>query len=604
MKSPLPSIQASIQQVGRYQDAGDWGAAVDLLAEQLPVLCESLPHSTLATLLAPFPSSFLESSPSAWLVAGIVQATIGDDASAVAWLLRIESSVPPLAHPEHAAWVWLELARISCRHTAYQDVQSYLSRADALLAQTTPRLFHLLPFASYLRACLYAGTGRVVEGIPLAQAAASRFRELGYVRREFDCWLALVSLTRQLGDELAVAESLNGVHSCFGSGVLGPSEYVSILNAETQCAWYGGDLAGALAKAQSWVTLTQSNDYLHQRVHAQLAMGNLQRARGDYAEAQQRYGVVRVLATQLQPKFIWEVDAHEAWLAVLQGRLDAAATRVACALSAATPEQPMYLQVTLAVIQLLEGQLAAAQDRLQASLAYYQRSQERTATCAIAFLLAWIHLQLNPSTRALPKELRSELDWLAGRPRAYFPHWWHPALISQVALWLLGRAEHRAIGQRLFREGFLGTEGVKALLAAAAKRDFRLRDEAVNLLAQLGAVDLHLAEIFRNDLARQVVAGAIQSGQVRAAMVPDLLFELRTAQSHNRNNEIAVAIFLLHLQKRPTHEIAALLDRSYSTVSHTLRGLYEHLGVSETGGRRPNRRDKLYQVAREKGLLC
>ena len=341
-----------------------------------------------------------------------------------------------------------------------------------------------------------------------------------------------------------------------------------------------------------------------QRLHFQFALGKACEDQGDYAEAQQRYGVVRVLATQLQPKFIWEVDAHEAWLAVLQGRLDAAATRVACALSAATPEQPMYLQVTLAVIQLLEGQLAAAQDRLQASLAYYQRSQERTATCAIAFLLAWIHLQLNPSTRALPKELRSELDWLAGRPRAYFPHWWHPALISQVALWLLRGAEHRAIGQRLFREGFLGTEGVKALLAAAAKRDFRLRDEAVNLLAQLGAVDLHLAEIFRNDLARQVVAGAIQSGQVRAAMVPDLLFELRTAQSHNRNNEIAVAIFLLHLQKRPTHEIAALLDRSYSTVSHTLRGLYEHLGVSETGGRRPNRRDKLYQVARETGLLC
>ena len=600
MKLPPTSIQTHVQQVRQYQINGNWTAAVELMVEQLPILCEHLPYITLATLLAPLPTSFVDSSPTVWLATGIIQATIDDETNALTWLSRLDASTLP--HAELVAWAYLERARISCQYGAYTDTQTYLEQADTLLAQTPSS--HLLPFSSYLRACLYAHTGRLADGVPLVQSAATRFRELDFVRKEFNCWLLLSSLNRQLGNDQAVAESLHNAHSCFRSGTLDPSAYESILNAETQHAWYCGDLTGALEKAKTWVTFTQSNIYTRQHLHAHLVLGNLQRACGNYAQAHQNYDRARTLSTQLYPQFTCWIDVNAAWLAILQGQLDSAIRLVTGSLPTTSPEQQMSFQVTLAVIWLLKGQHTAAEDLLQAALAFYQHSQDRTATCAIAFLLAWSYLHTHPTSRTLPELLRSELAWLANRNRVYFPHWWHPALISQVAVRLLGVKEHKTMGQRLFLENFLGADGIHALQAAAANNYLHQSDEAVNLLVKLGAIDSYLTKFFHNTLTRRVVTDALQNGQITAAMVPSLLDRLRTAHRHKRNNELAVAIFLLHLQKRSTHEIATLLERSPSSVTHTLQGIYEHLGKTRRHNRQTTRLAEIYQAAKEQGLVC
>ncbi|MFM7583300.1 MAG: hypothetical protein ACKO9F_11380, partial [Caldilinea sp.] len=78
MKLPPTSLQTHVQQVRQYQNNGNWTAAVELLVEQLPILCEHLPYITLATLLAPLPTSFVDSSPAVWLATGIIHATIDD----------------------------------------------------------------------------------------------------------------------------------------------------------------------------------------------------------------------------------------------------------------------------------------------------------------------------------------------------------------------------------------------------------------------------------------------------------------------------------------------------------------------------------------------
>lgn len=602
VKLPPTFIYTHVQQVRQYQINGNWTAAVELVVDQLPILCEHLPYITLATLLAPLPTSFVDSSPAVWLATGIIQATIDNEPNALAWLSRLDVSTLP--HAEQLAWAYLERTHISCRCGAYPDAQTYLEQADTLLAQTPSPIPHLLPFSSYLRACLYAHTGRITEGVPLVQSAAIRFRKLDFVRKEFNCWLLLSSLNRQLGNDQAAAESLHNARSCFHSGTLDPSAYESILNTETQHAWYCGDLAGALEKAKTWVTFTQSSIYTRQRMRAHLVLGNLQRACGDYTQAHQNYDRARTLSTQLYPQFTCWIDVNAAWLAILQGQLESATRLVTCSLPTTSPDQQMSVQVTLAVIQLLKGQHAAAEDLLRAALAFYQRSQDRTSTCAIAFLLAWIYLHTHPTSRTLSELLRSELAWLANRDRAYFPHWWHPTLISQVAVWLLGVNECKTIGQRLFLEGFLGADGIHTLEAAAANIHLHHHREAVNLLVKLGAIDLYLTKLFHNTLARQVVTDAIQNGQLAAAMVPSLLSRLRTAHRHNRNNELAVAIFLLHLQKRSTHEIATLLERSPSSVTHTLQGIYEHMGKSRMHNRRATQLAEIYHAAKEQGLVC
>ena len=602
MNLPPTSIQTYVQQARQYQTDGNWTAAVKLLVEQLPVLCEHLPYTTLATLLAPLPNSLLNSSPAVWLVTGIVQATLNDETSALAWLSRLDVSTLP--HAEQLAWVYLERAHISYRHGASLDAQTYLEQADTLLAQISPRLPHLLPFSNYLHACLYTHTGHMADRVQQAKSAAACFHKLGFVRKEFNCWLLLSSLNRQLGNDRAVEESLHNAHSCFRTGTLDPSAYESILHAETQHAWYCGDLAGALEKAEIWVTLTQSSIYTRQRLHAYLALGNLQRAHGSYAQAHQSYDRARTLSTQLYPQLTPWVDINAAWLAILQGQLDTATEMITQSLSIASPDQQMSVQVTLAVVQLLKGQHNAAQELLRASLTFYQRLQDRTAICAIAFLQAWVHLHTHPTSRTPPELLRSELTWLANRNRAYFPHWWHPTLISQVAVWLLGVNECKTIGQRLFLEGFLGADGIHTLEAAAANIHLHHHREAVNLLFKLGAIDSYLTKLFRNTLARQVVANAIQNGQITAAMVPSLLSRLRTAHHHNRNNELAVAIFLLHLQKHSTHEISTILVRSLSSVTHTLQGIYEHMGKPRMHNRRATQLAEIYHAAKEQGLVC
>jgi len=598
---PQTSIRTKVQQIRQYQADGDWTSAIQLLVEQLPVLCEHLPYTTLAALLAPLPSSFVESFSAAQLVAGIIQITIEDETSALFWLSRLDAS--NLSHPEQLAWVYLELARISYRHGVYLEMQTYLEQANTLFAQTSSSIPHLLPFSSYLCACLYANTGRITDGILLAKSAAIHFRALGFVRKEFSCWLLLSSLNRQIGNDQAVAESLQNVYRCFRNGILDPSAYESILNAEAQNAWYCGDLAIALEKAEIWVTFTQLNIYTRQRLHAHLVLGNLQRSCGDYVEAQRSYETARALSTQFQPQFIYWIDVNAAWLAILQNQLDTATTLLTRSLSTASPDQQMSFHVTLAVIQLLSGQHAAAQALLQAPLTFYQCAQNRTATCAIAFLLAWIHLQANPVTRIMPELLRSELIWLDSRDRAYFPHWWHPALISQVAIWLLKLKEYKTIGQRLFEEGFLGTVGINAL-QAASNHYLHQDEDTINLLVKLGALDSYLTKLFHNILVLRVVTDAIQNGQIIAAMALSLLNRLRTAHRHNRNNELAVAIFLLHLQQRSTQEIATFLGRSCSLVTHTLQGIYEHLDVTRTHNRRTDQLAKLYRSAREQNLVC
>lgn len=599
------SFDPIIQQIRTLQEQGEWEAAAHLFAEHASSLIERLPVATVVALFAPFPSSVVERLPTLWYLAGLVSASLNQAAEATRWLSRAgEYYAQHRQYPDRQAWIHLELARIEYRRDDFALVQEHVDRAMQLTAQMGPAPSTLQAFLYYMIANLCADTGRVAEGIGYAQAAAQEYHRQGSTLGEFRALLTVASLARQTGDFRVERDALVQARACYQTGRLEPYSFESLLGAETHLDWYRGDLTGALEKAQTWLTIAQGSGYSRRRLYATLVLGNVLRALGRYDQALQVYQAARRIATESNPNFTRWIDAQESWVAALQGRLDDAATLAKRALVPADHGQRMSFQVNLAVVHLLNGRWPDAEDLLRESLDFYRRSQDQVATCAISFYLAYAQLATNARSSAILDLLQPDLCWLDGCDNAYFPLWWHPALVSRIALWLLTSTGYRALGRRLFLQGRLGADGLRTLQEAASAGNGALSAEATDLLTVLGEPPLHHLDDVEDGSARRIIAAAVVDGQIVASALPDLFRQLRTSQERGRDNPTVVAIFLLHAQGAPGQEIATALSCSTSTVSHSLQSIYESLGVDRSSGTRAEQRAALRRAAQARGLLA
>ncbi|MCB0048410.1 MAG: tetratricopeptide repeat protein, partial [Caldilinea sp.] len=406
------------------------------------------------------------------------------------------------------------------------------------------------------------------------------------------------------GDFRIERDALVQARACYQTGRLEPYSFESLLGAETHLDWYRGDLTGALEKAQTWLTIAQGSGYSRRRLYATLVLGNVLRALGRYDQSLQVYQAARRIAAESNPNFTRWIDVQESWVAALQGRLDDAAMLAERALAPADHGQRMSFQVNLAVVYLLNGRWPDAEELLRESLDFYRRSQDQVATCAISFHLAYAQLAKKARSSEILDLLQPDLRWLDGCDNAYFPLWWHPVLVSRVALWLLTTTDYRALGRRLFLQRRLGADGLRTLQEAACAGNGALSVEATDLLTILGEPPLHHLDDVEDGSARSIIAAAVVGGQIVASALPDLFRQLRTAQERERDNPTVVAIFLLHTQGAPNQEIATTLSCSTSTVSHSLQSIYESLGVERSSGTRAEQRAALRRAAQARGLLA
>lgn len=599
------SLELILQQIRDFQDRGAWESAAQLFAEHAVSLIDQEPVATVAALYAPFPSHVVERLPTLWYLAGLVNAARNRSVEAVQWLSRaIEHYTRHNEHPERQAWMHLELARIEYRRDNFVQVQAHVDRAMQLAMQSGTQSTALNAFLYYMIASLCADTGRVAEGVGYARTAAEAYHQQGSTLGEFRALISMGSLARQMGDFRTEREALVQARACYQSGHLEPYSFEALLGAETHLAWYRGDLDSALEKAQMWLALTQGGGYSRRRLYATLVLGNVLRALGRHDQALQAYQTARRIAVEHNANFVRWIDAQEAWVAALQGRLDAAAELAERALAPADHGQRMSFQVNLAVVDLLRNRWSAAEEALQESLAFYRRSNDQIATCAISFCLAYAQITNKAHSSAILQTLQSDLRWLDGCDNAYFALWWHPLLVSRVALWLLTTNDFRALGRRLFLQGRLGVDGLRTLQQAAYAGGGSLGAEATDLLTILGQPPLHHLDGVEDVGARTVIADAVAQGELAASALPELFRQLRTAQDRQRDNPTAVAIFLLHVKGVTSQEIGTTLACSLSTVSHTLQSIYESLGVARTvGTTRAEQRAALRRVAQARGLL-
>ncbi|MFZ1771810.1 MAG: hypothetical protein WAU00_21545, partial [Caldilinea sp.] len=560
------SSDAMLAQIHRQQAAGEWEIAADLLATHAVDLLDRLTTAELAALFAPFPKPLIARSPTLWFVAGLVSARLHAADEAFTWLEKAADHFTTQdIQPSRAIWIYLELARLHYSRDEFDHVQRYVDAAAALMKQSGALALAHEAFLNYMIASLCGDTGRVAEGMGYAQRAAHQYHLQRNHAREFRARLTVCSLAQQVGAYPVALEALSQARACYEIGHLESASYEALLNAETHLAWHRGHLEEAFATAQMWVRFSQGSGFHRQRLYAHWMMGNILRAQARYEQASCYYEMTRQIAAEHTPNFIRWVDAQTAWLAVLQGQYDEAECLIRQALAPADHGQTMSFQVTLGVIELLTGRRKEAEEHLCESLAFYQHSQDRQATCAIAFHLAYLQISQRVRSSAVIKLLRAELKWLESEDNAYFPLWWHPKLVSRVAALLLTTPEFHALGRRFFRQGYLGEEGVRALRQLYLQSYSAQRAEIAELLGVHGVSPPHETDIHAD--AGRVVTDAIERGLIAPAMLTLLFRRLRTSQQRGRDNPTIVAIFLLHMQGVATGDIALRLDMSRSSVS-------------------------------------
>lgn len=591
-----------LAQIQKHQEAAEWEAAAALLAEHVSALVDRLATAELAVLFAPFPKSLVAHSPTLWFVAGVISARLHDLEAAQRWLTQAATYfTAEQLQPERTIWIYLELARLDYGRDEFERVQQHIDAAQRLLQQHATPLPAHTAFLHYLIASLCGDTGRVAEGMSYAQRAARQYDLLSNPARAFRAWLMVCSFAQQVGAYPAALDALSRARVCYENGRLESASFEALLNAETHLAWYRGQLDAAHHTAQTWVHFSQGSGFHRQRLYAHWVMGNVLRALGQYTQARRCYTQAREFASIDAPNFLRWIDAQEAWLAVLEGDYATAEHLIQHALAMADPGQMMSFQVNLGVIEVLTGRWEAAEPRLRASLAFYEQSQDRQATCAIAFHLAYLQLEQGARTPAVLRTLRPALRWLENEENAYFPLWWHAPIVSRVAAWLLTAPEAHALARRFFRQPFLGEAGIHTLQQLYLHANPVQRAELAEMLTAHGAAPPKV-----NDLhdAGHIIAGAVERGELTPVMLARTFQQLRTAHQRDRDNSTTVAIFLLHLQGVSTGDIALRLSMSRSAISHALQIIYESLGVPRDQGSRIEQRRHLQQAAQEQGLIA
>jgi DNA-binding NarL/FixJ family response regulator len=263
----------------------------------------------------------------------------------------------------------------------------------------------------------------------------------------------------------------------------------------------------------------------------------------------------------------------------------------------------MSFQVGLAVISLLEGQLRTAERLLRESLAYYLQSGDELSVCALRFYLTLVALRSDQAAVALT-EIEQSLGWMAGRRIDFFPHWWHPALVSEVCAYALVVDLYPEVAERMFVYQ-LGEAGVEALRRLLKSEQTEAHLHAQRVLALVESQRSDTLKTFADSPSRRILATLLQNGQLRRDGFAALQQALMTAHARQQPNATALAVFALYVTGCPRAEIALRVGCTVANVRNYITFFYRQFGIDEQPFcSRKERWQRLVQCAQEAGFLA
>lgn len=595
-----------LDQIDALQQIGDFGQAATLLAATIETLLDRCQPSAIQAILDRFPVTLLNEERHLCYATGLFYARTGQIEDAIKRLERARFSYTATDRQiEQAVCCSLELARLYCSQeefqTAYHQLHTHVHPWLEQGLLTKP----LLCARFYLRmAEITPDIGLFGQTADYARKALTLYQACNDLSGQYFALVRLAAALIHQGANSEAAHTIALAKECLAAGNFGLLTHARVLNLAAHYQWHRGELAVALELAQQYLTLVDQEPTSNFRIYARILLANLQRDSGCFAEARQWYAATRQVMAELHyPLYAPWIDAQEAWLDLLQNRRHQARRHIHNSLQTADLGQAMNFQVTLAVIELREGELGVATRLLTESLTFYTQAGDALAACTLHCYLALIaHRQGQGAL--MHYQLTQALSWLAQRHIDYLPYWWHPALLSEIFAQALVVDLYPDVVARIFLNHL--REGGKVALAAlwhgtdggAARRAYRLLQSMGDPIDELVA---HLP----NCPAKAVVAGLLRNGQLSPVAYARLERKLMTAMRHPKPNPTLIAVFGLYINGVAREEIAELLDCSLPGVRNYITVIYEHFEVrTESFKTRRARWQKLVTVVRSQGFAA
>jgi tetratricopeptide (TPR) repeat protein len=418
----------------------------------------------------------------------------------------------------------------------------------------------------------------------------------------FETSMLLSLVANQAGYYQEAASWLEMAKQRHGAAHLDERRYIQLLHQEAGIEWYKGNFAQAIILDQAAKEHADRHGLTIWQAFTRLVLGNLYRAAGKYAAARSLYDETEDRTLRLENRaFMPWIKANTAWLDVLEGRLDRARNLLYSALDPPDFGREMSINVFLAVVDSIEARFHDAEQLFLRSLDFYHASGDGLSLCAIRFHLASIYLRMNRVEEA-NRQLTEALHWCRNHSIDYFPHWWHPTIVSEVCAHALANNLHPHIIERMCIK-HLRLDAVSALRPLLSHPSELVRRRVGSILDAMGEEPVAGLNGMKDRRIREVLKGLLETGRLRVDGYEPLKHTLRTAAQRDSTNPVILATFGLYVHGRSQQEIATMLDRSAPTVRNAITAIYDSFDLSPQHFRtREDRRRRLRELAREEGF--
>jgi len=601
--TPQPNRQAVLAGVRTLLQTAAYSQAQEILVAQIETLLEQGEWQDVHALLPLFPGHLFDEEPDLRYVEGLVYAKAGLVQEATKLLERAKFSYTIHEAYAKAVKCSLELARLclsrdnfrTAYYYLYEEIQPLIERALVTDPHLQARFFLRM-------AELCPDIGKLRSATDYAQSAFTVYKAAGDITGQFYALVRLAGTANHLGNYGEAASKLELAWSCYTAGNLGANAKARLLNLVIHQNWYQGNLPEALAQAYAYLALVDQEQFSNFRVYARMLLGNLHRALGQFDQAQHWYDATSHLVAELNYTFYapW-IDAQTAWLRVLEGRQNEARTLLHASLKTSDLGQAMSFQVFLAVSNLLDGALGVAERLLRESLAFYTQSEDRLSICALQAYLALVSLK-SGQIEAAQNYLHQALGWLAHQHLDSFPHWWHPALISEICAYALLVDIFPDVAERIFVNR-LGKAGVGPLHALLYSDSTLARARAGRLLEQIEGHTFDELAALGDSRCRTILEELLYQGKLRRAGLAQLSQLLMTAQQRKTPNATLLVVFALYINGYARAEIAEKIGCSVANVRNYINLLYHIFDLpSENFQHRRDRQKQLAELAQVRGF--
>jgi tetratricopeptide (TPR) repeat protein len=541
-------------------------------------------------------------SPDLRLLEAEARMTLGHLSEAILGLESVQMAFSDVERVDGELRCLLRLAQIYHALEDLAPAHLFTEEAVALL-RAHPGLDPLLQADTYLAlARLAPDIGQLSQGLHFAQEALHCYETAKHPRGQFDATMLISGMARQLGRLQMSQAHLTMAKRWLPHVAQRPSSHALILNAEAHQHWYQGNFGHAERILRQAIVEADATPQSKFCVYQRIVLANVLRAWGRYDEAEAMYAETEAVveATHFGLFQVW-VTANRGWLYLLQGNYTPARRSLFQALATTDKGQAASFNASLAVLYLLSGRLAEAEELLRRSLHFYQTSGDELSIFALRIHLAYLYLQTGQTERA-EEEISLGLGWAAQWNVDYFPHWWHAKIVATVCVHALASELHPSLAERILVKR-LGEAAIPILHTLETASSPAVRRRVEDVLSLLNVLPLeHITEI-EDEPVRQVLTELFASGRLHQQKLPQLARLLSTTRQSDKANPVLLATFGLYVHGSTRREIAERLHLSETSIRNYITDIYEKFGLESKGGSRQVRYQQLCKLAAEAGYV-